>query len=88
MVIVFVIDAVNAVDDEPLSLVFPPSFNVTVNTRLGSLLLAVGSLLLVLANLNRANSACTAVGVEFVLMKVITRFAAEPPLVVAKSTFP
>jgi hypothetical protein len=88
MVIVPVIDAVNAVDDEPLSLVFPPSFNVTVNSRLGSLLFAVGSSLLVLANLSRPKSACTAAGVAVLLVKVITRFAAEPPLVVAKSTFP
>ena len=73
---------------EPASLVFPPSFNVTVNTRLGSVLFTVGSLLLLLANLNRANSACTAAGVAVLLVKVITRSAADPPLVVAKATFP
>ena len=71
MVIVPVIDAVNVV--EPLSWVFPPSSNVTVNTRLGSLLFSVGSLLLLLANLSRPKSACTAAGVAVLLVKVITR---------------
>ena len=86
MVIVPVTDAVNVV--EPLSLVFPPSFNVTVNTRLGSPLSTVGSLLMALANLNRPKSACSAVGVAVLLVKVITRGAADPPLTVAKATFP
>ena len=43
MVMVPFSSAVNAVLDEPASLLLLPSFSVTVNARLGSLLLTVGS---------------------------------------------